>query len=364
MLLKSRSVNTNHASGSIGRRRTVFSPKPSTPFWPRSQNIYNPVKSTDMRLLLPILTLAFAIFNAVFPVNPAHAQHRRAQPPKFDEAVTSRVFFPDLSTAFQGERPTLSSLRERDMATTVAQSEAAAREDGEAGANGWNKLISPLSLEDEVKRVKLKFDAGLTTPGAFNSGGYQDARLQLSILSSLFAVISEYSGDVRWKSDAQTARDLVAKTARNCAAGSTPVFNEAQLRKADLQDLVSGSGLAAAEPRQAANDWSMIVDRTPLMEYCQLLVDQLADHSTDAATAEENADKLKKNAELLAMVGEILTKEGMDDSEDGDYAALSHAMGQSARSVVGAIERQDFEAVRAGVGEITQSCANCHEQYR
>lgn len=311
------------------------------------------------------LLATFAISSVIgLAARVASGQEQRARPPQFDGASTSSVFFPDLSAAFQGERPTLSSLRQLNAAAVTAQTVAASTEDEESGGQVWNKLISPISLEDEVKRVKLKFDAGLTTPGAFNSGGYQDARLQLSILASLFAVISEYSGDVRWKSDAKTARDMVAKTARNCAAGSTPVFNEAQLRKADLQDLVSGSGLAAAKTSDAENDWSTIVDRSPLMEYCQLLVDQLSDQSTDAAKAAENSDKLRKNAELLAMIGEILTKDGMGDSEDGDYTKLSHEMSKAARVVVSSIERQDFEAVRGGVGQITQSCANCHEQYR
>jgi cytochrome c556 len=54
----------------------------------------------------------------------------------------------------------------------------------------------------------------------------------------------------------------------------------------------------------------------------------------------------------------------MDDAEDEDYQMLSRAMTKASRSVVAAIERQDFEAVRKSVGEITQSCSDCHEQYR
>ncbi|TWT74919.1 sulfite exporter TauE/SafE family protein [Allorhodopirellula solitaria] len=317
-----------------------------------------------MQFRFRCFSLALALPLIAVGVGSASAQQQRARPPEFDQAVTSRVFFPDMSTAFQGERPTLSSLQELEAAAAMAKAEAASTEEGDGKTQLWSKLISPLSLENEVKRVKLQFDGGLTTPGAFNSGGYQDARLQLSVLASLFAVLSEYSGDVRWKEDAKTARDLVAKTARNCAAGSTPVFNEAQLRKADLQDLVSGSGISAAKPSDEDNDWSMIVDRSPLMEYLEQLLDQLGDESTDAASTEENVDTIRKNAELIAMVGEILKKDGMDDAEDDDYAILSYAMTTSARSVVTAIERQDFEAVRGVVGEISQSCADCHDQYR
>lgn len=311
-----------------------------------------------------LLTLAIGSLVVIVDNGSAAAQQQRARPPVFDEGTTSRIFFSDLSSAFRGERPTLSSLQKTDAAAALAQASEADDDSDNTGSQRWNKLISPVSLEDEIKRVKLKFDASITTPGAFNGGGYQEARLHLSVLASLFAVISEYSGDVRWKSDAKTARDITAKTALNCAAGSTPVFNEAQLRKADLQDLVSGAGLSAAKAGEDENDWSMIADRSPLMEYAELVLDKLSDDSNDTESAKENVDSVRRNAELLALLGEILVQEGMDDSEDDDYRALSRAMTEASRSVVTAIERQDFDAVRGAVGEITQSCSACHEEYR
>lgn len=100
------------------------------------------------------------------------------------------------------------------------------------------------------------------------------------------------------------------------------------------------------------------------MEYAELLLDQIGDLSRDAATAKENVDSVKQTAELLSVLGEILVQEGMDDAEDEDYQMLSQAMTKASRSVVAAIERQDFEAVRSSVGAISQSCSDCHEQYR
>ncbi|MFG0290009.1 MAG: cytochrome c [Rhodopirellula sp. JB044] len=292
------------------------------------------------------------------------AQQQRARPPVFDQQTTSRVFFPDLSSALRGERPSLSSLQKSDAEAARAQASIAKETGSESNEKRWNELISAVSLEDEIKRVKLKFDGVITTPGAFNGGGYQDARLHLTVLASLFAVISEYSGDVRWKSDAKTARDITAKTALNCAAGSTPVYNEARLRKADLQDLVSGAGLSVAKAGEDENDWSMIADRSPLMEYAELVLDDLSDVTNDTDSAKDNIDVVRRNAELLAVLGEILIQEGMDDSEDDDYKALSSAMTAASRSVVTALERQDFDGVRESVGAITQSCSACHEEYR
>lgn len=318
---------------------------------------------TDLLLRFGLVCLIVGSGGSAF-AQQQRAPEQRARPPVYDEGAMSRIFFSDLSTAFRGERPTLSSLREADAVAAMVQADAPGDPQDEGGGQRWSKLISPVSLEDEVKRVKLQFDAVITSPGAFNGGGYQEARLHLSVLASLFAIISDYAGDVRWKADAKTARDLTAKTALNCAAGSTPVFNEAQLRKADLQDLVSGTGLSAAKAGQGENDWSMIVDRSPMMAYAELLLDRLSGQANDEASAKENVDAVRRNAELIAVVGEILVQDGMDESEDEDYVALSRSMTDAARSVVTAIERQDFGGVRKAVGDITQSCAACHEQYR
>lgn len=293
----------------------------------------------------------------------AFAQKQRSRPPQFDDQAISDLFFSSLKDAFEGEPPSLSELRAKQgMAVQVA---ATANEAGAAGATSkWASLITPASLEDEIKRVKLLYDGAISTPGAFKGGGYQDARVNLSVLAMLFAVVQEHGGEVRWSKDAPAARDLMARTARNCAAGSTQVYNEAKLRKADLQDLVSGTGITAPPDVEDANDWAMIVDRTPMMEYVEMLLDQLNSVARSAAEVEANVDEARRQAELLATVGSVIRQDGMDDSDDEDYTGLCDEMTRAAVELVRAIERQDYEAASSLVGGIEQSCADCHEQYR
>ncbi|TWU57750.1 cytochrome c [Rubripirellula reticaptiva] len=286
---------------------------------------------------------------------------RRAPAPKVSTEQLRGIFFDDLDEAIRGQRPSLSSLRKASEAK--ANEPTKTQQPDQSSADSWAGLISPVSLEDEIKRVRLHFDSIITTPGAFNSGGYQDARLDLSVLAMLFAVIQQHSGDVRWKDEAGAARDLLARTAFNCKAGSTQVYNEAKLRKADLQDLVSGTGLASREA-EPENVWSEIADRSPLMEYAERLVDSLEGNSRDAASIESNIDAVKRDAELIAMLGEVLTKEGMDEADDDDYVKLSRNMTADSKKVVAAIERADFEGARAGVSQIRGRCDACHEQYR
>jgi hypothetical protein len=289
---------------------------------------------------------------------------KRAPAPKYSQQDTESIFFDDLSQAFRGRRPTLSAIRSSGKAAAIAATRPASSNGGDSDAdNEWSPLISPISIEDEVKRLKLHFDSIVTTPGAFNSGGYMEARLDLTILAMMFAVINEHSGEVRWKGESATARDLLARTAFNCKAGSIQVYNEANLRKADLQDLISGAGLSARDTN-SETEWGMIVDRSPLMEYADMLIDSLEDATRDAKSVAANPDRIRRQAELLSVFGVVLTKEGLDESDDEDYTKLSLHMVEASRGVVAALDRGDADEVRKNVSAVRQRCDACHEQYR
>jgi hypothetical protein len=312
------------------------------------------------RMQKPRLFTSAMIVALIASVPHVRADERRAPAPTYSSDQLRGVFFNDLSEALRGARPTLSAVRKSAQVAAVAASNTPV---AKSGTDAWSPLISPTSLEDEIKRVRLHYESVVTTPSAFNSGGYQDARLDLTVLATLFAVVNEHGGDVRWKSQAAAARDLLARTASNCKAGSTQVYNEAKRRKADLQDLVSGSGLANrdAEPK---NDWATIANRSPLMEYADLLIETLEDATRDAGSVKRETDSIKRNSELLSMLGEVFTKEGMDEFDDEDYAKLSRDLTTTSKEVSAAIERNDVEAVRKGTSSIRQRCDACHEQYR
>ncbi len=289
------------------------------------------------------------------------AQERRAPAPTFRPEQVQGIFFDKLSDAIRGERPSMASLRGSKTLEVGVESNSPGQPSGTD--NRWSQLIGPTALEDEVKRIKLHFDSVITTPTAFNSGGFKEARLDLSVLATLFAVINEHGDDVRWKEYAVTARDLVARTAFNCKAGSNQVYNEAKLRKADLQDLLSGSGLATREA-EANDDWSSIADRVPLMAYSESLIESLEAATNVTDTSQRNVDLIKRNAQLIAMLGEVLSQAGMDDASDDDYVKLSQAMSRAANELVSAVERSAVGEYQSAVGSIRKRCDACHEQYR
>ncbi len=320
-----------------------------------------------MNLTSPFQRWLVTAIGACFVVSLVIADERRAPVPKFEKDETGGVFFGSLEEAFRAGLPSLSKLRAASEKQMQAQSSGggnAGKGDSDSeGSGNWEKLISASSIEDEIKRLRLHYDTVVSTPGAFNGGGYLEARLDLSVLATLFAVINDFKGEVRWKKDAPVARDLIARTAYNCKAGSTQVYNEAKLRKQDLADLVSGGGLTGRDS-EPENDWSSIVDRSPMMEYLELLIGELEDGVRDEKSFRGQIDAVQRNAELLSLVGEVLIQEGMDEADDEDYQGLSDSMTEQSVQVVKAIGRDDYDSVRQGVAAIRQRCDACHEQYR
>ncbi len=299
----------------------------------------------------------------------ASAVERRAPAPTFNGDTFRGVFFDASSEAIRGTRPELGKPQTAAPAAAAGNAPAGGGGGGSAPAaggpaSGFALLISAPTLEDEVKQMKSQFDSNITTPASFASGGFQKARVQLTVLASLFAIINEYSGDVRFKKDAAAARDLMSRAAANCKSGSAQVYNEAKQRKADLEDLISGTGLSDREA-EAENDWGAVADRVPLMTYLDALAEgPLKASSRDEATIKAESDRLRKTAELISAVGMILTKEGLDDADDTDYQELCQQMIAAGKEVTKGLDQGDPAVVTKAIGGITKSCSKCHEGYR
>lgn len=309
-------------------------------------------------------TLAFLLANslALSSVAIVWSAERRAPAPKFSGDSYRGVFFTESSQAIRGTRPQMGTVLKAEAPVASAKPSGGTAE--AAPLSGFSAIISPATLEDEIKRLRLEFEGGITTPAAFKSGGFQPARVNLTMMASLFAVITEHNGDVRWKKDAPAARDLFARTAVNCKSGSDQVYNEVKQRKSDLEDLVSGSGLANRQA-EAENDWGVVTDRVPLMIYLESLLEgPIKEGTQDANAVKAEGDRVRRAAELIGTVGQILTKEGLADADDAEYAAMCNEMTAAAASISKALDQGDAAAVSKAAGAVSQSCAKCHESYR
>lgn len=307
--------------------------------------------------------LAVALTYAVGQDRPKGAP-KRVRPPKFDPAKVSEYFFEDVFSKVVGERP---AKGDRPPAVANAASTPTPNSpNGSALPTGeWAKLISPTTIEDEIKAIKLEVAKNITTPSEFAGRGHKAIRREFSVLAMLFAIITEYEGEVRFKRDAAAARNAFARTANNTkAGGNSNVFGEAKARKADLDELLNGASIAASGPGDTP-DWATIIDRAPLMQRLETAYQtRLTPALSNQGEFSKSAETVLHEAELIAAMAAVLTKPGMSDSEDETYAGFANSMKEGASELTAAVKQSNYEQARTAAGKIDKACSQCHESYR
>jgi len=285
---------------------------------------------------------------------------KRAIPPKFGSEV-NRIFFADVFSKLQGERPK----KPGAVLTTSAPVGGSPGVAAEGASYAWSKVISAATIEDEIKAIKLNVDKSITTPSEFSGRGHKQVRRDFSILAVMFAIIGEFDDDVRWKKIGPAARDIFARTARNTkAGGNTNTYNEAKKRKADLQDLMGGASLQI-EAEQAEADWAAVSDRSPLMQRLDRGFEgKMSVWISSQEEFEANTEDVLHEAEITAALSEVLVKEGMEDWDDEDYAGFAKRMKEAAIEISSAVKLNNYDQARKASGEVKKACTECHELYR
>jgi hypothetical protein len=314
-------------------------------------------------------SITFAIASALAALLTAQTKapktYKRAQPPKF--AKTDPFFTDAFKEALVGSRPA-----DLGAPATVVRSPAPSPPTPDprlptpspSGA-GWSRVISAATIEDAIKSLKLQTDKQITTASDFAGKGHKLARRDYTLLATLFAIAAEYDADVRWKKDAPAARDAFARSAANFKVGTPQAFAEAKARKDELGELVSGSSPFAGKEADAKTDWSKVAGRGPLMQYLETaweprLKAALADKSKFTASGEQ----ITRDAEMFAAIGEVLTKEGMEDADDAEYKAFAAKLRDGAQQILDAVKQKNYDQAATGSTAISRACTECHENYR
>jgi hypothetical protein len=289
---------------------------------------------------------------------------KRAQRPKFTK---NDPFFADAFTeGLVGSRPADLG-KAAGVATGPSPSSSApvVGSGGEAAGSGWSALISAATIEDTIKTLKQQVDKEVTTLSDFKGKGHKLARRDYTLLAMLFGIASEYEGHVRWKKEAPAARDAFARSAANFKVATDQAFNEAKTRKEELNDLVGGSspfGGKTAEPKGA---WGQIAGRAPLMQYLESAWEpRLKPLLTEKSQFAANSDKILRDAEMFAAIGEVLAKDGMADADAAEYKAFCMRLRDGAKQIIDGVKQKDFDQASKASATIGKACAECHENYR
>jgi hypothetical protein len=286
---------------------------------------------------------------------------RRARPPAWSVDVLD-AFFDDARTMLVGERPdyagaNLLASGGGDRSTPAASPAAP------PGAL-WSKIIDATTVETEIKRLAQAVAPELTSPSQFKGGGYRACRQHFSLLAVLFAVTGEYDGPIRWQDAAPGLREAFARAGRNAKVGTDATYNEAAARKQDLDELVRGSR-PQNRPAERAATWGEVAERPPLMQ--RLNVAHEARLTKWLASEREFAvhrDDVRHEAQIVAMLADVLGREGFDYWDENDYSSAARELRAAAGDAAAAVKLENYEQVRRAVDRAGKACASCHEVYR
>ena len=287
----------------------------------------------------------------------------RARPPSLPwSRLVTDAFFDDAFAELDGPRPDFSNLPKAPAGGQPRG--AAAGDDAGAGGFAWSKLAAGETLVDEIKDRASGVAAAIATPAAFKGGGYRDCRTEFTSIATMFGVIAAYDGDVRWKAEAAAARDLFARAGFNCKAGSDQTFNEAKARADDIASMIQGSRL----DREANSDgdvaWSDVAARTPLMTRLEMADKTLSEAISSSAAFRGESDVVLHEAEIVAVITQVLQEAELDDYDDETYRGYAAAMGAAAADIRNAALEGRYDEASAAVGRLKQSCDTCHGDYR
>lgn len=319
------------------------------------------------RLLPSWITLSIAcclLVGAVVSADDKKSPQEQAAPPKWSRDVLD-TFFSDAREELEGPRPDYDALAARTG--DGAKSSSPQSTDGSpAGVASfrWSELVRPETLEDEIKRISRQLAGSVASSTDFKGGAYRDCRQAFSMLAVLFGVIAEYDQRVRWHEEAAAYRDMFARAGFNCKVGTDQSFKEAVLRSQDLQNLIRGSRIDGESVDREAS-WPEIADRPPLMQRMESAYEErLSPWLADGSEFRSHRPEIRHEAELLAVLAEVISREGYEFADDAEYAEYARQLTGAAREVTAAVDAEDFQRASDAAIGVTSACIQCHEGYR
>lgn len=314
------------------------------------------------RLTHPARWLAVSIASLLAGLGTSHPtiaamQQPRATPRPFDrEQVTP--FFEDAFRDGLPDKPPATDSVPATAGNTPSNTELPA-------TPGWSATVSASTLENLVKSLHQEIQKSITPPAAYAAGGWQKAQQQLAMLAIVFGVIEQYDADVRWRADATLVRSQLRPLAYRLTA-SPEDYREVRDTQRRLEDLIGGNRWPQPTlPAAPFTDWAEVADRTQIMNQLEFSSQQVLQPAIDNAKVwRENAQRVRRHAELTAMLAEILMQSDMEDSADESYCDECQKMKTAAQRLCDAVDDIPPTDAKSAMTEINRSCANCHDQYR
>ena len=174
----------------------------------------------------------------------------------------------------------------------------------------------------------------------------------------------DYADAPSWKKNALLVRDVAAELGRESSSVGEKFYKPAREAYDKLDSLLSGSvppGLESGPPKM---QFVNISPRYPLMKRFERAQTYLKGSVNNADLLKKEADKVQREAGMVALLAQVILSEGYDSADDDLYRELVSGVREGALKVVAAARDQEFDAYTAGLDLMYKSCTKCHSEFK
>jgi len=199
--------------------------------------------------------------------------------------------------------------------------------------------------------------------------GFDKVRLIYTVLALSFGVIAQYDGEVRFKKEAATVRDLLARSAANSKVNDERAWKEAKARLEDLIDLRNGGSVDIKDDAEPAVPFAAIADVSQIMKRMEMAFRGSDDDdrglkkwTADAGAFKANKGDIFHEAQLMGMFGKVLQDKSFNF--DDTFIKIAKEVEDACQEITVAVKLGNLQNAQTAVGKITTACSSCHEDYR
>ena len=231
------------------------------------------------------------------------------------------------------------------------------------GGGDWKALADIADLEAEVKAIRNFLTQKMRTPASYRQD-YKKIQQAGATLAALGQVISQHPSDINLKKNALYVRDLGLAISEAASGRGVKEFRAAKVPYEQLIDTLNGSKPAGLKEPKKDAEFFDFADRGGLMYRMDDAHKWLSKEINTADKMKADAERVKREASMIAVLMKVIGDKSYDSAEDTDYKGHVAESIKQADYIKAALKTGDFAKYEKAVSTIYNRCNQCHTKYR
>ncbi len=245
---------------------------------------------------------------------------------------------------------------------TPSDSKPIASTDGATSFN-WQKLITAVTIDAELKRIRNQLTNYLGSVGRYNQN-FEKIQVESATLAALALIAGDYPSDNRWKERAPFIVHHASGMELAADGRGRAAFTKTEAHFQELLVVLNGGQPTSEIPTDDESSWADRASRESLMRRMQTGFDWLQSNVNSAATIDSGNEEAKENSAVLSALVQVIGHESYDLADDESYQKYVAETLSGLAEMKNGIKMKSFEQYDVGFQKLKASCNACHQEYR